>query len=253
MWLRQFCLGYRSHPAGQTPQGVCLTAQSAAANDCQGDNSVVSDVAESVGPPMRRFRSSLRWLSAEGVSLNKLSKLTRHVRPIVLHDTWMLNSWPALEDNRSNSTGVVIAVGYESVPDQSTFRRVSQSLEEEGMREAIRNAAVRAVHAEFRNSVPTPESVVRAHGRDFSPILAEQEIDRVTRRAAIRNWIRLLLNDVHEVRPLFTHVTRSFVEIAAEIGFYQDEYDYALSQRGPGFESLTEHFHPVPFLRFHYQ
>lgn len=215
----------------------------------------------------------------------------RHVRESILHDERMLNSRPAQEGHLSNTTGVATALVYESVPGQSTFWRANQSFEEAGIRKAVRNAVVPAVHTVFRNGFRTPESVVRAHGLDFSPVLDEREIDGATRRIAIRNSIRFLFDDVlepvsfdradnrshsvqdifaaivqaalsngmnsakpdaswyydadaiptasqvsrlvrdldhYEVRPMFTDVTRRFVEIAAEFGFFQDEYDYAL-------------------------
>jgi hypothetical protein len=270
-----------------------LTAQFAAANAAPVDDFRITELTESI---VAGFDAAIQKyvetaLAAEGTSLDELPVPTRHVRAIVLHDAWMLNSWPALEAHLSDTTRVASALGYESVPDQSTFWRASQRLEEAGLRETVGNAATRAVHAAVRHGNQIPESVVRAHGLDFSPSLDEREIAGATRRIAIRNWIRLLLDDVlepvsfdradnrshsvnaifaaiaqaalnngmnsakpvatwyyeadeiptasqvsrlvrgldhYEVRPMFTDVTQRFVEIAAEFGFFQEEYDYAL-------------------------
>jgi len=54
------------------------------------------------------------------------------------------------------------------------------------------------VHAAARHGITIPESALKAHGLDVSVPIDEREVAGATRRAAIRNWVDSLLDELLE-------------------------------------------------------
>lgn len=139
-----------------------------------------------------------RVLDAEGVTLDELPGKPRRLLALLLHDAWAMDSYPQLVKHLNEAEATAQRLGFSSVPDQSTFWRTHNNLREEGYRETVEAAATRAVHAVVRRGINAPESAIKAHGLDFSVPLDEREIAGPTRRAAIRHWVRSLLDELLE-------------------------------------------------------
>ncbi|MFC6861864.1 transposase [Halomicroarcula sp. GCM10025817] len=135
-----------------------------------------------------------RALTEEGVSVSELPKPEKYVKALLVHDAWKMNSYPALRTHLVEATATARLLGFETVPDQSSFWRASAALEEDGYRDPIRAAATRAVHAVFRWTTVTPQDVVEAHALDHLPHIDERAVAGGTRRTAIQNWIDHVLD-----------------------------------------------------------
>lgn len=139
-----------------------------------------------------------RALHAEGVTLDELPGKPRRLRALLLHDAWAMDSYPGLVKHLEETEATARRLGFSSIPNQSTFWRTADTLCEEGYRENIQDAATRAVHAVARRGITLSESALKAHGLDVSAPIDEREIAGATRRAAIRNWVDSLLDELLE-------------------------------------------------------
>lgn len=148
-----------------------------------------------------------RALHAEGVALDdgsgcealdELPEEPRRILALLLHDAWAMDSHPQLVEHLEKMEATAQRLGLRPVPDQSTFWRTHDTLRKEGYREDVRAAATRAVHAVVRSGIDAPEGAIEAHGLDFSPAVDEREVAAATRRAAIRNWVDALLDELLE-------------------------------------------------------
>ncbi|MFC6718902.1 hypothetical protein ACFQGT_14515 [Natrialbaceae archaeon GCM10025810] len=104
-------------------------------------------------------------LEAKGVTVESFPVAEQHVKAMLLYDAWKMRSWQALTDHIDDRDGLAASLGYESVPDQSTFWRVSKSLEEAGMRGVIESAATQAVDAIVCVGLAVPESATETWTR----------------------------------------------------------------------------------------
>jgi len=139
-----------------------------------------------------------RTLREEGLLLDELPGKPRRVQALLLHDAWAMDSHPGLVEHLDETEATARRLGFGSIPDQSTFWRTHDALCEEGYRGNIQNAATRAVHAAARHGITIPESALKAHGLDVSVPIDEREVAGATRRAAIRNWVDSLLDELLE-------------------------------------------------------
>lgn len=183
-------LTHRAHLAVQFAESNRLSRQSEVGVTANG---TADDVAATFDEAILDIAAMT--LEAEGLSFATLPIPEDHSKALVLHDAWRMNSYPALTKHLVDTESTAQLLGYDSVPDQSTFWKASNRLEEESYREAITAAATRAVHAVFRNGIETPETVIESYGLDISPALDEREVADETRRVAIRHWVEFLLDE----------------------------------------------------------
>jgi len=139
-----------------------------------------------------------RSLHAEGLTFEELPGKPRRLRALLLHDAWAMDSHPGFVEHLEETEATARRLGFSSIPDQSTFWRTADTLCEDGYRENIQNAATRAVHAAARRGTTIPGSALKAHGLDVSVPIDEREVAGATRRAAIRNWVDSLLDELLE-------------------------------------------------------
>lgn len=137
--------------------------------------------------------------AAEGVLLDSCPVNEKYVKSFLLHEIRDMNSMPKLERYLNNNEQIASQVGFESIPDQSTFHRYKKQLELRGdYLQKICAAATRVAHIACRNGVPLPDNVRTIHRLDLSPVIDENEVLGGTRRKAITNWMEESLDDLLE-------------------------------------------------------
>ena len=135
-------------------------------------------------------------LSVEETSFADLPLKPRHVKAVMLLDAWGANSRREIVEHLDEHETIVNRIGYDTAPSNSTVARAAKSLEAVGHRDTIRAAATRSVHAVTRAGIQLPDGVAAAHGLDVPPIIDESLVTSETRRAAIRNWVGEVLDEV---------------------------------------------------------
>lgn len=132
-------------------------------------------------------------LAAEAMPMAAFPFPERHITAMLLYDARGCSSWQELADRLDEKPSIRDAVGYDSVPDQSTFWRVNDELSDAGWRDVICNAARRAVYAAERAGVLIPYAARNAHGLALPAEIDEPTVPDQTRRKAVQNWVEYLL------------------------------------------------------------
>jgi hypothetical protein len=142
---------------------------------------------------------SARALNQEINSLDDVPATESYIKALLIHDAWGMESFPQLERHLEENEYIARQIGFESVPDQSRFWQISKKSEEDwNWRERIQNAALRAVHAVFRQGVSLPSDVQPYHGINYHSTIDEQTIPGKTKRAALLNWMDFLVPELTE-------------------------------------------------------
>lgn len=171
-----------------------LTVQFRRANQRSGEIEVPED--ESV--PQAFDESVIELVEPtfddEDISTESLPVDGRHVKAILLYDAYDMDSWQSLVDHIDNVDGLLEMLGYDSPPDQSTLWRANESLESEGCRSEITNAAKRAVDVIVCVGLPVPDDVLETHGYDLPPVIDEDQLPSPVHRTAQIDWANLRRN-----------------------------------------------------------
>ena len=166
---------------------------SAASTSCEGQQGTY-EIAKTFDATMLDVAEVA--LSVEETSFADLPIKPRHVKTVMLLDAWGVNSRREIVEHLDDHEDITTRIGYDTAPSNSTVARAAKSLEAVGHRDTIRAAATRSVHAVTRAGIQLPDSVAVAHGLDVPPIIDEALIEPETRRAAIRNWVSTVLDEV---------------------------------------------------------
>ena len=135
-------------------------------------------------------------LAVEDTSFADLPVEPRHVKAVMLLDSWGANSRREIVEHLDEHEDITTRIGYDTAPSNSTVARAATALEAVGHRDTIRAAATRSVHAVKRAGVQLPDGVATAYGLGVPPIIDEALIEPATRRAALRNWASTVLDEV---------------------------------------------------------
>lgn len=198
---REISIENPAEDVSELPHRIHLAAQLAKANR-ESDQYSYPDASELSDDQVANIFDEdilnlVDWaLDAVDMAVDDFDIDERHIRAIILHEAWEMNSWPRLTEHLKDKTGRII--GYESVPDQSTFWKAAKKLRKNDHLQILRDAATQAVHTLFRNTVPIPDEVMQAYGLDGPAVIDERKIHRGTHRAALINWVDELLDDLLE-------------------------------------------------------
>lgn len=121
-----------------------------------------------------------------------------YLKAFFLHKAWKFNGVTALYDHLEAYEVIAERIGMSELDSLSTFYRRADELEEEGLITDVENASERAVYAAWRNAPPLPDRVMDAWELDPTVDFAQYPVSTKTRRAAIRNWVDILLTDAAE-------------------------------------------------------
>lgn len=129
-------------------------------------------------------------LRQEGVEIPDSTDDQQYLYATLLHDACSLNSWPLFTERLTQNQLIRETLGFESVPDQSTFNRNSKQFSN---RERIRRAAIRARHAAFRSGADLPPTLTTDLA---TPSAVGDNIPVATQQQALLNWANELLPSI---------------------------------------------------------
>lgn len=140
-----------------------------------------------------------RALNTVGIDVTAAPIEQSYLYALLLHEAWGFNSLLALIRHLNDHQNVAGRIGMSDLPSDSTFYTRAATLTDEGLMNDLTNAGEAAVHAVWRNCGALPGTVMEYWELDTTTDFTGYPISADTRRAAIRNWVELLLTEAAEI------------------------------------------------------
>ena len=137
-----------------------------------------------------------RAFRAEKTSIEEASICNEKLRSLVLHEVWGMDSWPRLQRHLEQSDPVSRAIGYQTVPNQSTFYRAAKSCD--FYPDIIEQVATRAVHVAVRHDIEIPTEVDKKYRLASLAAIDEGSIPWDLEKRVLVNWVDYLLAELLE-------------------------------------------------------
>lgn len=136
-----------------------------------------------------------RALKAVGIDVTAVPIERNYLFAFLLREARGLDSTLELVQYIDDNPAIADRLGMRDLPSDSTFYRRARVLAAANLQKALTNASEEAVHAVCRNSISVPQSVLDHWGLDPTSTIWDYPVSAETRRQAIRNWVKLLLDD----------------------------------------------------------
>ncbi|WP_323675862.1 hypothetical protein [Halorubellus sp. PRR65] len=183
---------------GSTLYDIALLEVAERALDLEGIDPSVLDV------PERRFKTVFLKEARNPSTPKDFFKYLEHAEPVLAE----------LGYGRPSEF-----VSSETLRTGANERLPGELAELEGGRDAFKAAVVRAVYAVFRNGITPPDAMSTAYGFDaVRPLLYEKLVLRPAKKEALKNWVRLLLDET--LQPLTFHRKQRQIEISQFVGLF---------------------------------